>query len=58
MVITWLAANLEGGIGKRKVYYLDTYGRFYEFKVNAGAFCRFAPCSEGQQTTLAKMLGQ
>ncbi|MFW8194515.1 hypothetical protein ACOIDX_29525, partial [Klebsiella pneumoniae] len=26
--------------------------------VNAGAFAGFAPCSEGQQTTLAGMLGQ
>lgn len=23
-VVAWLAANLEGGIGKRKVYYRDT----------------------------------
>lgn len=57
-VIAWLAANLEGGIGKRKVYYRDTDGRFDELKVNAGAFAGFAPCSEGQQTTLAGMLGQ
>ncbi|ETS32002.1 hypothetical protein PTE_01758 [Photorhabdus khanii NC19] len=57
-VIAWLAANLGGGIGKRKVYYRDTDGRFDEIKVNAGAFAGFAPCSEGQQTALAKMLGQ
>ncbi|EPQ9442548.1 hypothetical protein ACVEDE_024570 (plasmid) [Enterobacter hormaechei] len=41
-VIAWLAANLEGGIGKRKVYYRDTDGRFDELKVNAGAFAGFA----------------
>nr|UHA81097.1 hypothetical protein pKpnC6_00129 [Klebsiella pneumoniae] len=57
-VIAWLAANLEGGIGKRKVYYRDTDGRFDELKVNAGTFAGFAPCSEGQQTALAGMLGQ
>lgn len=57
-VIAWLAANLEGGIGKRKVYYRDTDGRFDELKVNAGAFVGFAPCSEGQQTAFSKMLGQ
>lgn len=57
-VITWLDANLEGGIGKRKVYYRDSDGRFDELKVNAGAFAGFAPCSEGQQFALAKMLGQ
>ncbi|WP_213843433.1 hypothetical protein, partial [Enterobacter hormaechei] len=57
-VISWLAANLEGGIGKRKVYYRDTDGRFDELKVNAGAFVGFAPCSEGQQTAFSKMLGQ
>lgn len=57
-VIAWLDANLEGGIGKRKVYYRDTDGRFDELKVNAGTFAGFAPCSEGQQTALAGMLSQ
>lgn len=55
-VIAWLTANLEGGIGKRKVYYRDTYERFDELKVNAGTFAGFSPCSEGQQIALAKML--
>ncbi|HBT4579641.1 TPA: hypothetical protein MB314_005602 [Klebsiella pneumoniae] len=53
-VIAWLAANLEGGIGKRKVYYRDTDGRFDELKVNAGV----ASCSEGRQTALAEMYCQ
>jgi hypothetical protein len=38
-----------GGIGKRRLFYRDTMGRFDELIVRDGRFLGFAPCSIQQQ---------
>jgi hypothetical protein len=58
-VIEELQRRVDGGIGRRLVYYRDTMGRFDRLKVDdAGQFCGFAPCSEGQQGRLAALVGR
>ncbi|PXX95901.1 hypothetical protein [Halomonas sp. LBP4] len=46
-------SNLLGGIGKRRLYYRDSLGRFNELKVANEQFSGFATCTEHQQRTLA-----
>ena len=54
-VIEYLANNIQGGIGSRKMYYQDTTGRIDQLKVKDGRFDGFAPCSESQQKTILEM---
>lgn len=48
---------LSGGIGKRRLYYRDSAGRYDELKVKNEAFAGFAPCSDNQQVTFSEWLG-
>lgn len=49
-VIDQIQAVVPGGIGKRRVYYRDSSGRYDEMVLNdKGRFKRFAPCTEDQQ---------
>lgn len=52
-VIDRLTAEL-GDLGRRRVYYRDTMGRFDEIRVEGGRFTGFAPCSEHQQEAFAE----
>jgi hypothetical protein len=45
-------SSLLGGIGKRRVYYRDSQGRFDEIKVSDESFSGFGACSENQQIML------
>lgn len=55
-VIAWLNANLDGGIGSRRVYYRDTSNRFDELFVANGAFSGFKACSASQQVRLHSLI--
>lgn len=57
-VVLWLDRNLEGGIGPRSLYYLDTEGWFDEVVVVDGLFDGFKRCSQSQQGLLAKLSGE
>ncbi len=50
-VVQRLSSSL-GGIGKRRVYYRDSQGRFDEIKVSDESFNGFVACSENQQIML------
>lgn len=45
-------SSLLGGIGKRRLYYRDSQGRFDELRVVDEAFAGYAPCTDHQQITL------
>ncbi len=56
-VVQQLQKNISGGIGNRVIYYRDTTGRYDRLTVDkAGKFVGFAPCTNTQQTELAKMV--
>ena len=55
-VIDNLAQDLNGGIGKRKVYYRDTTGRFDELHHENSQFTKFSPCTEQQQIFLDQFI--
>lgn len=56
-VVERLQNTLPGGIGRRKVFYRDTMGRFDELAVASdGHFAGFRPCSEGQQESLSRQV--
>lgn len=42
-----------GGLGKRRIFYRDTEGRFDELRVEGGVFKGFSPCTEHQQEAFA-----
>lgn len=44
--------QVPGGIGRRKVYYRDTNGRYDQLVASGEAFVGFAPCTEAQQAML------
>ena len=54
-VLNDLNDTIEGGIGKRRVYYRDTMGRYDELKHENGWFKDFAPCTKHQQEFLAAL---
>jgi hypothetical protein len=55
--IAELQRQVQGGIGKRTVYYRDTMGRFDRLLVgDDGRFTGFAPCSAGQQEKLSELV--
>ena len=56
-VINVLKKVIPGGIGVRKIYYKDSFGRFDQIKVKDGTFSGFAPCSKSQQSKMAEMQG-
>jgi hypothetical protein len=45
-----------GGIGRRRVYYRDTMGRFDELVVEHERFAGFKPGTLGQQRVFAELL--
>lgn len=48
---------LVGGVGKRRLYYRDSAGRYDELKVRNESFAGFAPCSDHQQEAFSEWLG-
>lgn len=44
------------GIGKRRIIYRDSMGRFDELRHTQGQFDGFAPCSSQQQVFFAEIL--
>ncbi|GHB14634.1 hypothetical protein GCM10007159_41280 [Modicisalibacter luteus] len=46
-------SHILGGIGRRRLYYRDSYGRYDELRVVNEQFSRFAACSEKQQHAIA-----
>lgn len=57
-VVRHLHDSIEGGLGKRHVYYQDTMGRFDELCHDQGKFTGFAPCSRHQQDFLLNLANQ
>lgn len=56
-VVRQLGDSIEGGVGRRKIYYRDTDGRFDELVAEGDRFVRFRPCTDGQQHQLSAALG-
>lgn len=56
-VIEHLNSTLPGGIGRRRIYYRDTTGRYDELVTRAGQFAGFRPCTESQQASMAAVAG-
>ena len=54
-VVRELESDIEGGLGKRRIYYRDTTKRYDELQHESGQFTGFAPCSEHQQTFLKNL---
>lgn len=57
-VIKRLQALLAGGIGNRRVVYLDTTRHFDELRVENRRFVGFAPCTASQQEYFAEMVSE
>lgn len=45
-----------GGLGKRRVYYRDTVGRFDELRHQCGVFVQFSPCKPSQQECFKELI--
>ncbi len=54
-VVGVLRKIIPGGIGSRKIYYKDSYGRFDQINVKDGKFCGFSPCTKSQQSKIAEL---
>lgn len=57
-VVIRLQREVHGGLGKRKVYYRDTCGRFDELRHDSGIFESIAPCSDAQQKFFSKLISE
>ncbi|MFC1337532.1 MAG: hypothetical protein G8D89_17900 [gamma proteobacterium symbiont of Clathrolucina costata] len=55
-VVKMLNLELPGGLGKKKVYYRDTCGRFDELKHQNGNFTSISACSDAQQDFFAQLI--
>jgi hypothetical protein len=55
-VVSRLNLAIAGGIGKRKIYYLDTCGRFDELTHQYGVFCSILPCTDSQQAFFQNLI--
>lgn len=57
-VVRQLDYDLVEGLGRRRLHYRDSMGRFDELRHRDGKFVGFSPCSEGQQKTLSALAAQ
>lgn len=55
-VVRDLDIRIQGGLGCRKIFYLDTAGRFDQLEHDHGFFTGFAACSDRQQQFLSDLL--
>ncbi|WP_304526869.1 hypothetical protein [Halomonas sp. I5-271120] len=47
---------MVGGLGRRKLYYRDSDGRFDQLQTSNGRYTSIAPCSPHQQSILSEWL--
>lgn len=53
--VVWRVNKEIGGLGRRRLYYRDSDGRFDEIHVIEGRFSGFKPCNDNQQRFLNKL---
>lgn len=55
LVVADLHGKVEGGLGGRRVFYLDTINRFDELVHRGGEFIGFLSCAASQQAFLQSL---